>query len=251
MSDLLVLCYHAVSEDWSAPLSVTPGALDRQLRSLLAGGWRGATFTEGVLSAPWRRTLVVTFDDAFLSVLEHAYPIMSALGLAGTVFAPTRFITSRQALSWPGIEHWTGTPHEHELQSMDYDDLGKLADAGWEVGSHTVTHPRLTALDDAALHAELATSRETLSGRLGRDCTSVAYPYGDVDERVAAVAARTGYSCGASLSSRLTALGPHRWPRVGIYHIDSSWRFRLKVNSLMRLARSSRLWPEERDKSPR
>jgi peptidoglycan/xylan/chitin deacetylase (PgdA/CDA1 family) len=246
VSDVLVLCYHAVSETWNAALSVKPQALDRQLRSLVGGGWRGATFTDGVLRAPWRRTLVVSFDDAFLSVLEHAYPIMSELGLPGTVFAPTGFVWRRQALSWPGIDHWARTSHASELQSMDWGDLARLSEAGWEIGSHTVTHPRLTELDDEALHAELAGSRQAVAEGHGRDCTSLAYPYGDVDERVAAVAAEAGYSCGASLSSRLTRLGPYRWPRVGIYHVDSTWRFRVKVNAWMRLARSTRLWPAER-----
>ena len=44
MGDPLVLCYHAVSERWPAPLSVTPDAFERQLRRLSRGGFRGVTF---------------------------------------------------------------------------------------------------------------------------------------------------------------------------------------------------------------
>jgi peptidoglycan/xylan/chitin deacetylase (PgdA/CDA1 family) len=243
VTDVLVLCYHAVSPTWPAALSVTPEAFSRQLRSLTRRGWRGATFQEAVLRPQWPRTLAVTFDDAFLSVLECAHPILSELGLPGTVFAPTSFLEQRQALSWPGIDHWSRTQSSAELQGMSWDDLARLAADGWEIGSHTRTHPRLTQLDDTALQAELVQSRQECEQRLGRPCASVAYPYGDVDARVAAHANRAGYRCGACLSSNLGPLGLHRWPRVGVYHDDLPWRFALKVNPLFRHARASRLWP--------
>src|SRR5205085_9051635 len=86
LSDVLVLCYHAVSPTWGASLSVTPDEFESQLRTLLRRGWRGATFRDAVLRPPWPRTLAVTFDDAFLSVLELAHPILARLGLPATVF---------------------------------------------------------------------------------------------------------------------------------------------------------------------
>jgi peptidoglycan/xylan/chitin deacetylase (PgdA/CDA1 family) len=243
LSDVLVLCYHAVSPTWSAPLSVTPEALASQLGVLVRRGWRGATFRDAVIDPPARRTLAVTFDDAFLSVLERAYPILADLGVPGTVFVPTAFSTQRQHLSWAGIDRWSRTPDSSELQCMSWDDLGRLVDSGWEIGSHTRTHPRLTQLDGAALGAELGESRRECIERLGGPCDSIAYPYGDVDERVAQQAAAAGYLCGASLSTSLAPLGVYRWPRVGVYHRDPLWRFQLKVNGLVRRARASKLWP--------
>ncbi len=65
---------------------------------------------------------------------------------------------------------------------MDWEDLRQLTDVGWEIGSHTCTHPRLTRLDDAALCIELEGSRNDCLENIGR-CDSLAYPYGDVDER--------------------------------------------------------------------
>src|SRR5205807_2801894 len=52
VSDLLVLCYHAVSERWPADLSVTPVSLREQLGSLVARGYRGLTFADAVLGPP-------------------------------------------------------------------------------------------------------------------------------------------------------------------------------------------------------
>jgi peptidoglycan/xylan/chitin deacetylase (PgdA/CDA1 family) len=243
MTDVLVLCYHAVSPTWDADLSVTPDAFEQQLALLLRRGWRGATFRQAVERPPSRRTLAITFDDAFLSVLERAYPILSRLGLPATVFAPTSFTARRQPLSWQGIDHWAKTPHAGELECMSWEDLKRLADSGWEIGSHTRTHPRLTQLDDDELRQELEDSRRECAEAIGQPCDSLAYPYGDADERVARRAADAGYACAGALSSSLARLGPHRWPRVGIYHGDSYPRFWLKVFTPMRWVRASPVWP--------
>src|SRR5687768_15757937 len=92
--DRLVLCYHAVSAEWPAKIAVTPDRLEEQLRLLLRRGYRGATFTEAATAPANGRFLAVTFDDAYRSVLKHAFPIMSRLGLPGTVFVPTNFAGS-------------------------------------------------------------------------------------------------------------------------------------------------------------
>jgi len=243
VSEVLVLCYHAVSQAWPAALSVTPEALERQLGYLVRRGWRGATFREAVLRPSHPRTIAVTFDDAYSSVKEYAVPILTSLGLPATVFAASTCVSSEQRLSFEGVEHWQETPYADELLPMSWEDLGSLAEGGWEIGSHSRTHPHLPRLDEQDLKIELEGSREEVSIRLGGVCDTIAYPYGDVDDRVAAAAERAGYLAGASLSSQLTPRGALRWPRVGIYHVDKrAWRFRLKVARPVRQLRATPLW---------
>lgn len=242
MAEVLVLCYHAISPTWEAPLSLTPELFERQVTTLVRRGWHATTFRNAVHEPPAPKTLAVTFDDAFASVYEQAYPILAALGLPATVFAPTSFMSERQPLQWNGIDHWLQTTSARELCGMSWEDLGRLYEAGWEVGSHTRTHPRLTSLDDGAMREELAESRREIAANLSAACETVAYPYGDVDERVADAAQSAGYLAGAALASGLRARGPQRWPRVGIYSGDQMWRFRLKISRGTRRLRASRLW---------
>jgi peptidoglycan/xylan/chitin deacetylase (PgdA/CDA1 family) len=247
LPDVLVLCYHAVSETWQAPLSVTPRSLEEHLELVLERGYRGSTFTEAVLDPPFPKTVAITFDDAFLSVLEKGRPILERLGLVGTVFVPTDFPDGREArLSWPGIDSWLSGEHEAELRPMSWDEVRGLADQGWEIGSHTRSHPRLPSLDDHELESELSESRKLLEERLGRPCPGLAYPYGDQDDRVVAAADRAGYTAAGALPSRLRQGGPLCWPRVGVNQRDDLRRFRLKVSRAMRLVRASPLWPERR-----
>ena len=201
MADVLVLCYHAVSERWPAPLSVTPEALEEQLELLIRRGYRGATFESVVSERPAERTVVVTFDDAFASVGELAAPILRRLGLPGSVYVVTDHPRwSEQPMSWDGIDQWLGTEHEHELRPLSWDRIGELAEAGWEVGSHTGSHPHLSRVrDEAELARELEGSRATLEDRLGRPCRTLAYPYGDHDERVVAATRRAGYTAASTL----------------------------------------------------
>ena len=148
----------------------------------------------------------------YRSVFEQAFPVLRRLGVPGTVFAPTDFIGRPEPMSWPGIDRWLSGPHEHELACMDADQLRELADAGWEIGSHTRSHPRLTSLSDG-LGPELAGSRARIEELVGAPCQSLAYPYGDADDRVAAAAAEAGYLAAATLVPFEPRPEPLLWPR--------------------------------------
>jgi peptidoglycan/xylan/chitin deacetylase (PgdA/CDA1 family) len=240
--DVVVLCYHALSPRWTAALSTTPERFASQIGALVARGYRGATFTQAVTAPVAEPALVVTFDDAYRSVIELAQPVLERHGVPATVFAPTDSIGSERPMSWPGISQWLDGPHEHELTPMSWPELRALADAGWEIGSHTASHPYLTQLDDEALADELRRSKIACEREMGTPCTSLAYPYGDVDLRVARACQHAGYSAAAALPVRLGGDDVMRWPRVGIYYADHELRFRLKVSPLMRRVRASWAW---------
>ena len=231
MSGALVLCYHALSPGWPAQLSTSPERFERQLRQLARRGYAGTTFHDAVTGPPRRRVVAVTFDDAFRSVATLAKPVLDALGWPATVFVPSDFPGAAQ-LRWPGVDHWAGGAHAHELAPMDWDELAALGDAGWELGSHTCSHPRLTTVGDADLARELSESKRVCEQRLGRPCRTIAYPYGDVDARVVAATVTAGYEAAAALPSALRAgrSGPrHAYPRIGVYRKDGVARFRLKL----------------------
>jgi peptidoglycan/xylan/chitin deacetylase (PgdA/CDA1 family) len=239
VSDVLVLCYHAVSSRWRSALAVTPDAFEHQICRLVRRGYRGVTFTDAVMGETDGRVLAVTFDDAYRSVLEVAAPVLAHLGVPATVYVPTRWVGAGEPMRWPGIEEWSDGPFADELRCMDAGQLRALAEAGWEIGSHTVSHPRLTALDDDALYEELRTSRGVVEELVGRTCRSIAYPYGDVNLRVTTTAAAAGYVAGAVLPSRPHRPIPFAWPRVGVYPADEArWRFAVKASRVVRTVRA-------------
>jgi peptidoglycan/xylan/chitin deacetylase (PgdA/CDA1 family) len=241
--DVLVLCYHAVSERWDASLAVSPEELEGQVEYLLRRGYRGATFHDAVTSPRSDRTLAVTFDDGYKSVSELAGPILERLGVPGTVFVPTDWIGRDEPMVWPGIEQWGGGEFESELCPMTWDDARALQASGWEIGSHTCSHPHLTQCAADQLETELERSRAVCEAELGGPCVTLAYPYGDLDARVMAATSAAGYRAAAALPSRFHAPLPLSWPRVGVYHGQGMAKFRRHTSRGMRWLQVSPMWP--------
>jgi peptidoglycan/xylan/chitin deacetylase (PgdA/CDA1 family) len=241
--DVLVLCYHAVSTRWPAHLSVAPDVFEAQIRHLLRRGYRGTTFTRAVTGGEGGRQLVVTFDDGFQSVRDLAFPILRELGVPATLYVPTGFMDGGQLLAWPGTDEWVGGEHEHELAAMSWDGVRELREAGWEIGAHTHTHPKLTQVDDAQLADELERSRRICEERLGEPCRSVAYPYGDYDERVVAAAGAAGFETAATLPADAERPRALAWPRLGVYRYESLGRFQRHCSWTLRRAQLTPVWP--------
>jgi peptidoglycan/xylan/chitin deacetylase (PgdA/CDA1 family) len=238
--DTLVLCYHAVSPDWPERYTVTPGALETHVRDLLRRGYRGVTFADAVRADRRERVFALTFDDAYRSVREHALPLLDRLGVPATVFAVSGFAETAAPVT-TALGDWAGGPHEHELQSMGWDELRALAGQGWEIGSHTRSHPMLTRLGDGELADELTQSRAVCEAGVGQPVRSLAYPYGDFDARVSAAAAAAGYEQAATLfGGQPDDPAPLEWPRVAVNRHHSPRAFRLKSSRLVRRARTRR-----------
>jgi peptidoglycan/xylan/chitin deacetylase (PgdA/CDA1 family) len=146
-------------------------------------------------------------------------------------------------MAWPGIDGWLGGEHEDELRPMSWAETRQLADSGWEIGSHTASHPHLTEIDDGELARQLRESRTRCEENLDRPCTSIAYPYGDHDERVVAATGEAGYEAAATLPARTPpSPTPLAWPRIGVYHHDGMRAFRVKASPTVRRLRNSRAW---------
>ena len=176
------------------------------------------------------------------SVLNLAKPILDRVGWPATLYVPTDFPGCDTPLTWLGIERWLSGPDESELQCLSWDELRGLVDAGWEIGSHTCSHPHLPGVSDAVLADQLSRSKSTCEEFLATPCTSVAYPYGDVDARVVTAAGQAGYIAGASLPARLVYKGALDWPRIGVYRNDHDLRFRLKLSPSLMRVRGTRSW---------
>jgi peptidoglycan/xylan/chitin deacetylase (PgdA/CDA1 family) len=76
---------------------------------------------------------------------------------------------------------------------ITWDQAREMAAAGIEIGSHTVTHPILTQLDQGRLEYELQQSRRRLEHVLDNEVALFCYPNGDYDSRVRGAVERAGY----------------------------------------------------------
>jgi len=226
----LVLCYHAVSDTWHHMLSVRAADLERQLRLLIGRGYRPVSALEAVSGQG--KLLHVTFDDAFTSIAS-ALPVLERTGARATVFVCTGYADDGRPLGVPELADELAARPE-ELRTMTWDELRSLAERGLEIGSHTVSHPHLTALSDAELEHELRSSKQRLEDELGAPCRVFAYPFGDCDDRVRTAARAAGYEAAFGLPGDAAWRDRFDVFRVGVWHGESPRRVALKANPLVR-----------------
>lgn len=244
--DLVILCYHAVSDTWPNVAVIEPGVLDRQVRYLLTRRYRPLTLSAALDAPAEERTFVVTFDDAFHSVIERALPVLEGLGVPATLFVPTDFATEAAPMTWSTLRQWVGTQYEPELRCMSWDDIRRLADAGWEIGSHTCSHPDLTAVDREWAMTELSRSRALCEAEVQRSCVSLAYPFGAHDGVVVELARDAGYERAVTLGTRL--LGPRfrerplALSREGVYRTTGWLQFLAATSATLGNVRGSRIY---------
>jgi peptidoglycan/xylan/chitin deacetylase (PgdA/CDA1 family) len=226
----LVLCYHAVSSRWEHELAVPLDRLQIQLERFLAAGFAPVTASEAVCGSG--RLLHVTFDDAFRSVLR-ALPLLEQLGVPATVFVSTAYTERASMLDISELRSEVERNGE-ELATLPWDEVRDLARRGVEIGSHTVSHPRLTALTDAELDRELTESKRRIEEEVGRPCRFLAYPYGDNDGRVRRAAKAAGYEGAFVLPASTSWSDPFQLGRVGIWRRDRPIDVALKTSTLAR-----------------
>lgn len=238
---LLILCYHAVSEGWPNVGTVAPRTLRRQLSALLRRGYAPRTLSDALREPPGRKTLVVSFDDAFRSVFDQGRAVLDQLGIPGTLFVPTDFASAAAPMTWSTLGRWAGTVHEPELQCMSWDEVRELAAAGWEIGSHTCSHPDLTAVAADRAATELISSRQVCEERLQRPCHSLAYPFGARNGQVVGLAREAGYEHAVTLGERLLeplcTTDPLQLSRDGVYRTTTGLQLSLIASPSLRRLR--------------
>jgi peptidoglycan/xylan/chitin deacetylase (PgdA/CDA1 family) len=177
-----ILMYHVVS---AAPagtanpeLWVAQDTFAAEMRALRKAGYHAVTLRQAFNA--WqhggplpRKPVVVSFDDGYLSQYTHARPVLRKLG-------------------WPGVLNL-------ELRNLGKDGITErevrvlMAD-GWELDSHTLTHPDLTTVSDAQLRGELVDSRKEIRRTFGsKTAEFFCYPAGRYDARVVAAVRAAGY----------------------------------------------------------
>ncbi|HSG01270.1 MAG TPA: polysaccharide deacetylase family protein [Vicinamibacterales bacterium] len=215
---LPILTFHSLDTSGSV-ISMPPVRLAGIVRELASAGWRGTTVSEAL--QVWKargaaaRTLGISFDDAYLNVVTEGLPVLADAGFSATVFV----IAGRVG----DDNRWQGQPASIPAMPLArWPDLERLVGAGWEIGSHALSHTSLNALSSAVAESELVEAKRLLSARLGVDVPLLAYPYGEAGDAVLAIARRLhDGACTArlALATDRDMAGRVELPRVDAYYL--------------------------------
>jgi len=228
------LCYHSISQDGPLWLSLGPDLFERQLallrrRGFVSGGPDGLrALMRGERAR--RREVFITFDDGFADNHHMAAPLLREYGFSAFVFVLPSLLDDAGAFAWPEVAE-RRRAHPDVMRSMTWRQVDDLAGAGLTIGSHTMTHPRLSRLEPERRTQELLDSRRTLARRVG-GCDVLAYPFGDWSPAVARAAAAAGYDAAFTMPET-GQWRAHRLaiPRIAVDHRDTERRFALKLSA--------------------
>ncbi len=212
----VVLQYHHVSDTTPPSTSVTPELFEQHLDYLAAEGFHVASLPEIVAKlkkdeALPDKTVVLTFDDAYSSVYDIAFPLMKARNWPFTVFVNTNPIDNQRK----GFATW--------------DQLREMAEQGGTIANHSTAHgflPRRASGESEAqwrqrITKEIMTAEQRIKEETGQSHKVLAYPYGEFDKRVQALLRELGFIAFAQNSG---PLAPHndllalpRFPFGGVF----------------------------------
>lgn len=225
----VILQYHHIASNTPRSTSVTADEFRQHMEYLRDNGFtvRGlpevlAALRDGTPLPD--KTAVLTFDDAYVSVYETAFPLLQQYDWPFTIFVPSGLIGSNAGLyaSW--------------------DQLREMGEAGATLANHSVNHAylleRLQGEDENVwlnrIEQEVVQAEQQILQQTGQSHKLHAYPYGEYDTRIQQLVERLGYigigqhSGPINATSDFTALP--RFPFSGIY--TPLRTYAPKVNSL-------------------
>jgi peptidoglycan/xylan/chitin deacetylase (PgdA/CDA1 family) len=232
-----ILYYHRVCPPapGGPPLAVHPDRFAEQVGGLQARGFRFAALEDVVAASVAgepvpARTVVVTFDDGYRSVHEHAWPTLRRLGVPATIFLATGFVGSGAPFPF---DPWA-VSHRDAADPVTWAPLGwdqcadMIADGLIRIGSHTSTHADFRGRP-ADFERDVRTSLDEIEHGLGVAATTFSYPYGYtregfVDDELVDALLRCGLRCAVTTDIDLVAPTdpPLRWGRIEAAASDSS-----------------------------
>jgi peptidoglycan/xylan/chitin deacetylase (PgdA/CDA1 family) len=224
----IILAFHKVDPRFEWGLTrVTPRQFRNILESLGRHGIRVVPLEEDEGSQEGMRetgaSVVLSFDDSYESLYEHAFPLMKERAYPGIVFVVTghvgRLNTWDVNLGWRTFRH------------LSWEQMREMMQAGFQFGSHTVHHPDLTRADDRTIRRELETSKKDLEDHLGAPVGYISYPFGRFNRRVVEISRQCGYRNGCAFWNRIGwRREPYVLERKAVYLLDGRFGLDAKVN---------------------
>jgi peptidoglycan/xylan/chitin deacetylase (PgdA/CDA1 family) len=229
----IFLCYHSVASEGPRYLTVSAELFERQLATLRRRGLRGGSEADLEALAAGERTspaAFLTFDDGFRDNHETVLPLLREYGLRAFCFVLPPLVDEGAPLAWPEVAE-DQRRFGATMRSVTWPMVEEMAEGGFTIGSHGLTHAHLAGLGSEQLRQELSDSRARIRERLG-SCDTLAYPFGEWSPAVAAAAAECGYRFAFTLPTKVGQHGttPLSIPRVNVDYRDEGLRFAAKLS---------------------
>jgi len=231
MKRFVILMYHMVSEPKTTAevkYACPPSQFEKHIQMLLSEGFKPISI-EAVDSYYSQnspipdKAFLITLDDGFEDNYTNAFPILQRYNIPALIYLVTGLLGK--------TNQWVSAPTFSERKMLSWWQILEMANHGIRFGSHTVSHPKLTELDDGSVNEELIQSKQIIEDQLGLECRHFAYPYGLLTEKTRELVQKAGFKTACSTRSGFNnasrdALMLHR---IEVYGNDSAWKLKQKI----------------------
>ncbi len=212
-----VLCFHSLNE--KSPQGCSPSVF-RELCEFISGkGWGSslADIENAVLSSIHKELVAFTFDDSSQDCRTVAAPILADAGMTATAFITTSSVGDRNHRIFSSNLNLLIEP------LLSWDEIGKLRDRGWEIGSHMYRHLNCHYLSLAEFEDEVGRAEADFIKYLGVLPKRFAFPYGKYKIEQGQLLYERGYISvwGTSYGTASNLLEGHVMRRNLVRHSDS------------------------------
>ncbi len=182
-----ILLYHHIGYSLKdSEYTVAPDDFANQMNYLYMHGYRTITveqLTQAIYFGAQlpSRPILLTFDDGSETIYTEALPVMQTYGFTGTAYIVYNYIGAGRF--------------------MDKIQIRALYEAGWEIGSHGISHLDLTTRPGKQ-EDEIVSSRQRLESYLGVPIRSFAYPFGAYDSNALKLVNLAGYIAAMGLGDK-------------------------------------------------
>lgn len=165
-------------------LYIPPRPFSRQLKELKENGYEAISLSE-MNDSFGKKTFIISFDDAYVSVLENALKPLEECGFKAIQFVVPNCVGKSNL--------WDLSLGERQLPIMDKAMIKDWLAAGHEIGSHTLSHPYLSRTPSDKAREEIVSSKKILEDWFGIPIRHFCYPYGDYNRPVRDMVEEAGY----------------------------------------------------------
>ena len=193
-------------------LYVTPAHFVRQLAEFGQSGFVSCSLAEACQDGPCTSRVALTFDDGFRNVFQNALAPLAAGGWRALQFLVPNCIGQ--------LNQWDLREGETPEALMDAAEVRDWLGAGHTIGSHSLSHARLTRLTLRDAREEIFASKKKLEDTFGVAVEHFCYPYGDWNEPVRELVIEAGYrtACTTDFGVNTPATPPFTLHRITVRH---------------------------------
>lgn len=228
-SSAVIFVYHHISDDTPAITSISPERFVEHLNFLQQQNFTIWSLTQLIDAQQQHRNIPdkvvsITFDDAYQSIYQQAYPELKKRGLPFTVFVSPNDVDE-----------------QHHYQ-MSWDQLREMSNHGATIANHSFYHLHLLQKEHQESHAQWLTrvsvdiesAQQRIKQEIGSDYRFFAFPYGEYNSDLKDLIKQLGYIAFGQQSGAMNMLASSevipRFPVAG--HYTSIADFALKASTL-------------------